>query len=295
MNMQIINSFVTLCEDKNISRCSQKLHISQQGLSRQIKHMEDTLGCRLFIRSSKGVQPTAEAMILLPGFRKAQENYYTALKELSAYKNNIKETICVSICPGIKQALGLDFFMKFQSENPNITLKLDFQSDVVCEEKLFQRKSDAAFLDWPVHEEEFDTYLVVRSPLMAVLRKDNPLASKSSISMKELYGMHIYIPDESHRMSQRFKHNWPEIYNSVVIDSTSNDYDCFYNDLPKNMGGIALTFRFLLDRLDSQLIAIPIKEESFISLYYCTIKDAPQSRALALFSDYIYKNVDVLE
>ena len=34
MQIQHLQSFVLLCQEKNISKCSQKLHISQQGLSR---------------------------------------------------------------------------------------------------------------------------------------------------------------------------------------------------------------------------------------------------------------------
>ncbi|MGN0140686.1 MAG: LysR family transcriptional regulator [Roseburia sp.] len=295
MQIQAIQSFVMLCQEKNISKCSEKLHISQQGLSRQIKALENELGAKLFVRSNKGVELTEEGALLLPNFKKIWTSYSLGMRELADYQKNHQETILVAVCPGIKQAFGLDFFMKFQQQNPGIRLKLDFQSDVACEEALYQGMVDAAFLDWPVHEEEYDSYLVVKSPLVAVMRKDNVLSNRTSISMQDLSGMRIYIPDESHRMSQRFAEHWSQFYKSVRIDFTSNDYDSFYNDLPKNDGGIALTFRFLCEKLDSELVAIPVDEESCIALYYCLRKDHAESMALNQFSDFVYQNVDLYE
>ncbi|MGN0404995.1 MAG: LysR family transcriptional regulator [Bariatricus sp.] len=295
MQIQTIKAFVMLCKEKNISKCSEKLHISQQGLSRQIRSLENEVGARLFVRNNRGVELTEEGMLLLPRFEKVWESYSMGMRELDDYRKNHQEMIRIAVCPGIKQAFGLDFFMKFQQENPGIKLKLDFQSDVVCEEALCQGNVDAAFLDWPVHKEEFDTYLVVRSPLVAVMRRDNPLSSRTSISMRELSGMQIYIPDESHRMSQRFAKYWPEFYHSVNIDFTSNDYDSFYHDLPKNLGGVALTFRFLCRELDPQLAAVSVEEESFVSLYYCIKKDHAESMALSQFSNYVYRNMKLCE
>lgn len=103
-----------------------------------------------------------------------------------------------------KHLLGLKFFKEFQIHNPRVHLKLEFHSDIDCEDALYHGKSDAAFLDWPEHENEYDTYLVVKSPLVAVMRKDHEPSQKEVISMKDLAGRNVYIPDDSHRMSQRF-------------------------------------------------------------------------------------------
>lgn len=295
MQIQQLQAFVLLCHEKNISKCSQKLHISQQGLSRQIKAIERELGVTLFIRTTKGVEMTEECSLLLPKFKKSLDIYHQSLRELKDYQKNHQETIRISVCPGIKQLLGLEFFKKFQLHNPGVHLKLEFHSDIDCEDALYHGRSDAAFLDWPEHNDEYDTYLVVKSPLVAVMRNDHKLSRKHSISMKELTGMNIYIPDESHRMSQRFMQYWPDFYKSVVIDFTTNEYDSFYRDLPKNNDGIALTFKFLCNELDSDLTVVPIEEESFIELFYCVRQDHSKSPALDLFSDYIYQNVDVFE
>lgn len=292
MQIQQIQAFVLLCQEKNISRCSKKLHISQQGLSRQIKAMEREMGVKLFTRNNKGVEPTEEGKLLFPRLKKAKEYYDQGMRELKDYQKSHQETIRVAVCPGIKQLLGLEFFQAFQRANPGICLKLEFHSDVECEDALYHGKVDAAFLDWPEYSGEYDTYLVVRSPLVAVMRRDHPLSCRDEISMRDLAGMDVYIPDESHRMSHRFAKYWPEFYHSVVIAFMSNEYESFYRDLPKSGGGVALTFQFLCDDLDAELVAIPIIEKSFVELSYCVRKDHAKCNALERFSDYIYQEID---
>lgn len=271
----------------NISKCSQMLNISQQGLSRQISTMEDELNTTLFIRTSKGVQLTEEGKLLLPGFEEAYQSYEHAVRTLDDYRNSHRRTLRIAVCPGIKQALGLSFFTDFQAEHPEILLKTEFRSDVECEDRLYNDEADGAFLDWPQHRQLYDCIPVIRSPLVAVMRSDDPLASNPSLSMHALAGRTVYIPDESHRMLQRFAENWPEFYSSVNIGFTSNDYDSFYKELPKTGKGIALTFRFLTQDLDSELKAVPIIEESHVELYYCTKKNHPKDDALKTFSDCV--------
>lgn len=112
--------------------------------------------------------------------------------------------------------------------------------------------------------------------------------------MGELAGTHIYIPDESHRMHQRFEANWSEIYRSVIIDFIHNDYEAFYNNLPKRMGGVALTFRFLCHDLSPELIALPVDEDSFVELFYCVRKDYAPDSALEQLSSFVRQNVKVV-
>ena len=51
------------------------------------------------------------------------------INELTDYQNHQQSTLRIAICPGIKNLLGLDFFMQFQQKHQDIHLKLDFQSD----------------------------------------------------------------------------------------------------------------------------------------------------------------------
>ena len=70
MELRVLNYFVEIAKEKNISKAAEKLHLTQPTLSRQIKDLEDELGTILFIRSSRELQLTNEGQYL---FNRANE------------------------------------------------------------------------------------------------------------------------------------------------------------------------------------------------------------------------------
>lgn len=287
MKIEAIHSFVVLAREKSMSRCAEKIHISQQGLSRQIRALEKELGAELFIHSSKGVELSPEGEILYKRFAKVWSNYDLGLRELESYQKSRKEPLRLCVCPGIKQGLGLDFFMEFEHRHPEIDLRLEFLSDLDCEEALLHGRADGAFLDWPEHAEEYDNPLVIHSPLVAVMHRTYPLAGRESIGIRELAGQTVYIPDQSHRMSVRFQEHWPDVYASLRIRSVFNDYESFYRDLPRANKSVALTFAFLCQYLDPQLVVVPVQEKSFVHICFCLPKDQEKSAAMRAFLTYL--------
>lgn len=64
MDIRHIKYFLRLYMDRNISKASENLFLSQQRLSKVIKKLEEELGVLLFVRTTSGVEPTSYGEIL---------------------------------------------------------------------------------------------------------------------------------------------------------------------------------------------------------------------------------------
>jgi len=67
VDMDLLRSFVTIVEVKSFTRAADRMLRTQSAISLQVKRLEDQLGCRLFERGGRGVEPT-EAGVLLLGY-----------------------------------------------------------------------------------------------------------------------------------------------------------------------------------------------------------------------------------
>ncbi len=64
MELRVLQYFLAVAREQNVSRAAESLHLSQPTLSRQLRDMEEELGKQLFIRGSRRITLTDEGMIL---------------------------------------------------------------------------------------------------------------------------------------------------------------------------------------------------------------------------------------
>ena len=63
MELRHLRYFVAVAQEENVSRAASKLHVSQPGISRQIRDLEDELGLPLFARTGKSVRLTVAGKV----------------------------------------------------------------------------------------------------------------------------------------------------------------------------------------------------------------------------------------
>ena len=72
-NLNLYKIFLCVAEEKNLTKASSKMYVSQPAISNSIKELEASLGCELFIRKNKGVELTPYGEKLYDKCRSAVE------------------------------------------------------------------------------------------------------------------------------------------------------------------------------------------------------------------------------
>lgn len=69
MEIRVLNYFLAVAREQNISNAAEVLHLTQPTLSRQLKELEEELGKQLFVRGKRRITLTDDGML----FRKRAE------------------------------------------------------------------------------------------------------------------------------------------------------------------------------------------------------------------------------
>ena len=64
MELRVLQYFLAVAREQNISAAAQSLHLTQPTLSRQLKELEEELGKQLMIRGNRKITLTEEGMLL---------------------------------------------------------------------------------------------------------------------------------------------------------------------------------------------------------------------------------------
>ena len=198
MQPKQLQYFITAYATKNIQRAAEKLFVSRQGISKTIRELEQELGAGLFLRSSKGLEPTDFAEALFPHAKKLLDeyNYITGLNTLAKQKENV---ITIYALNNIVKYLTAEFFFDFRKLYPNIILSIIESTDETALNALFARNADFAITTDPLDNTNFTLTPIFYTHYCIALSADHPLATKERISYQDLQNQKIISKGRSFR------------------------------------------------------------------------------------------------
>ena len=86
VNLELYKYFYVVAKNKNMTKASEELFISQPALSQSIKKLEEQLNCTLFFRNNKGMELTKEGEALFDYITGAMLQINNAENELLDFK-----------------------------------------------------------------------------------------------------------------------------------------------------------------------------------------------------------------
>lgn len=135
MNFLNLEYFLAVAREKNITKASEQLGITQQALSNQISRMEDELGCKLFDRKH-GFQMTSAGKEMERSAKRIIDIY----EQTQLVMNDISENKRGELKLGITHTRGQNILPvllpDFTREYPNVSLSLTEGSTRLLEESL---------------------------------------------------------------------------------------------------------------------------------------------------------------
>jgi LysR family transcriptional regulator, benzoate and cis,cis-muconate-responsive activator of ben and cat genes len=125
MELRHLRYFVAVAEAENVLRAAtQKLHVSQPAVSRQIRDLEEELGAQLFERTGKSVRLTDAGFLFLKEARAVLERTDEAVRNVQAFAASGETELRVGYASALRAKIVSPALRAFQQVMPKVHVKL---------------------------------------------------------------------------------------------------------------------------------------------------------------------------
>lgn len=153
-NFEYYKVFYYVAKYNNFTLAANVLLTSQPSVTRSIKSLEHNLGCRLFIRSKRGVTLTPEGELLYRHIAPACESIYKGEEALGSALSLQKGTVYIGATETTIHGLLLEKLERFHGKYPGVHIKILNDSTPPIIADLKSGKIDLAIVTTPIEEDK---------------------------------------------------------------------------------------------------------------------------------------------
>lgn len=195
MEIRVLRYFLAVVREEGINRAAEVLHITQPTLSRQLSQLEDEVGVKLFHRGAKKITLTNEGILL----RRRAEEILALVDRTEQELVEQDELVEGRIVIGGGELAAMqelpEIIRSFREKYPLVTFDIFTGNADLVKEQMEKGLIDIGVLLEPIDMEKFDFIrLEGKEQWVVLMRPDDPLAEKESISAKDLENAPLILP-----------------------------------------------------------------------------------------------------
>ena len=124
VNYEYYRLFYYVCKYHSITRAANVLRMSQPNVTRALNRLEEQLGCKLLVRSTRGVTLTPEGEVLFAHVEIAQEQLQAGESELAGITALESGALTISASETALNVFLLDKLREFHRRYPGVRLRI---------------------------------------------------------------------------------------------------------------------------------------------------------------------------
>ena len=187
MELRQLEYLIGVADDRNFTRAAARMHVAQPGVSAQIRRLERELGHELLDRSGRDIRPTDVGAAVIEHARAALASIASARAVADEFAGLLRGRVAVGMLSGCNSADVPRMLSDFHRRHPGVDISLSEAASQELLAALHSRAIDLAIVAiGPDDPEGVVTQTIVDEAVVAVVRRDDPLATRSSITMARL-------------------------------------------------------------------------------------------------------------
>jgi DNA-binding transcriptional LysR family regulator len=187
MELRQLEYFVAVAEEANFTRAAERVHISQSGVSAQVRQLERELGQMLLDRSGRSVRLTEVGAAVLPFARAALEAADSARLTVDQLAGLVRGQVEVGMVNGCALPVVAELLAKFHGLYPGVGITLTEDGSDRLLELLHAGRLDLALIGAAgAATAGVQAATVTDEAIVAAVGPEHPLAGRTTIPIKAL-------------------------------------------------------------------------------------------------------------
>lgn len=278
MELRHLLYFQAVAEELNYRKAAERLYISQPGLSRQIKQLEELLGVQLFERDKKHVELTVAGVYFKDEVDFVINHLESAKNQLKLINSGKVGELRIGFLGSASNRVLPDLLTKLNSEQPLITTSLEELSNSAQVEMIQKDKLDMGFVRLASVPDDLVMKPVLRDSFSLVVPESHPIPVQDFKSISQ------FRDDSFILFSSDYSNYYYEQILSICKDSG-------FSPKIRHKSVHALTiFRLVENGLGVAIVPTSLKEGYDLKVRFMEIPGIPQFTELSVIWKSVNRN-----
>lgn len=285
MDMNILKylAFIRTVEYGSFTKAAEILNYSQSGISRMINDLEKEWEITLLERNRSGVKLTSDGSRLFP-YAKGLCNEYQKLQMQIDNLHGVQSGIIrIGTFSSVATHWLPNIIKAFQKDYPSIDYELLLGDYTEIEKWISEGRIDCGFLRLPT-KPEFETILLTRDKLLAILPENHPLADCKKVPIAALCDEPFMLLEKGAKaeISEVFERN---SLTPKVHFTTWDDYAIM--SMAESGLGISILPELILKRIPYRIVAKELDVPAYRDIALALRERKTASLAVKKFLEYL--------
>ncbi|HEX6704254.1 MAG TPA: LysR family transcriptional regulator [Albitalea sp.] len=181
-----LRAFLALAELRSFTRAATRSHLSQPAFSALIRTLEESMGARLFERTTRSVELTVEGKLFLESAERLVRDFDQAVGDLRDHAARRRGRVAMALLPSLAAGWLPPVLAGFQADYPGIELDVADVLSEACLERVRGGSADFALAAIRADTAELRAEVFCTDRFHLVCRRDHPLARKTDLKLRDL-------------------------------------------------------------------------------------------------------------
>lgn len=251
MDIHDLKIFLTIAQERSISKASKLLYMTPQGISKVLKNLELEMECQLFVRGKAGMQLTESGERFLEYALKDVDDYYRVKSDILHIEQRQKKVVDLLSAYGILRLITPDCIVAFQKKYPEIEFHYREYPDIPVENMFSANEGNVAFSIGEFDENLYHVVPLATFPIKLLVNENNPLSKKNSVTIEDLIGEPLYIESSQFYIYHLITRKCEEAgFDPNIVFQTSGFSLC--HKMVRENKGISLAVDFIFDDMKEE-------------------------------------------